>query len=406
MFLKSITLRQFRNHRQLELSVQPGVNLFLGPNGAGKTNLIEALAVLATGTSPRGAEPETMVPWGEEGFSLRGEFLPHVTLRSSSKTGDEGSPSFEESDSSPSAQNDNVDGAPLVLEMKYRVGSTRSIRQNGGETVRLRDLLGKVPLVSFVPEDLSLVKGEPELRRKAVNMVLSQVDPGYAHELRRYGEALKSRNAALRQLADNQISEDALAPWDGAVMDAGLALCRKRSAFLADFSPRVARVHHRVSGGRESIRLEYRPSFAGPWDDDARDRWTQEFRRTRPQELALGSTMVGPHRDDVLFLLDGRPAKSFGSEGQKRTCAVAFKLAEIPFLQEKLGDKPICLLDDVLSELDAQRASHLLQELSRTGQCFVTMTGLESWPKDCDLPAAVYHVREGSVEHEPVPVAS
>ncbi|MBV9080892.1 MAG: DNA replication/repair protein RecF, partial [Elusimicrobia bacterium] len=345
MFLQSITLRQFRNHRDLELTVDPGVNLFLGPNGAGKTNVIEAAAVLATGLSPRGADPESMVPWGEEGFAIKALF------------------SYDEP---------GLD--PITLEMKYRSGSRRVIRQNEKIEVRLKDLLGRVPLVSFVPEDLAMVKGEPDVRRRAVDMVLVQTDPAYAEALRRYKEALKSRNAALRQLADNAIDRDALLPWDDAVIEAGLVVCAKRAAFLDDFSARVNAIQDRVSGGRESIQILYRPSFEGPWDESGAAAWKAALRRNESMELATGSTSVGPHRDDLSFMLNGRPARQFASEGQKRTCAVAFKLAEIPYVQEKLGQKPICLLDDVLSELDARRAEHLLHELSRTGQCFVTMT--------------------------------
>ena len=147
MYLRSIALRQFRNHRQLELNVEPGVNLFIGANGAGKTNVIEAVAVLATGFSPRGAEPENMVEWNQDGFAVKGEFF---------------------------YEKEGFD--PITLEMKYRVGAMRTIRQNGQIAVKLRDLIGRVPLVSFVPEDLSLVKGEPDLRRKAINMILCQVD--------------------------------------------------------------------------------------------------------------------------------------------------------------------------------------------------------------------------------------
>ena len=368
MFLQTILLRQFRSHRDLQLAVDPGVNLFLGPNGAGKTNLIEAVAVLATGVSPRGAEPETMVPWGEEGFAVKGRFAYET-------------PGLD----------------PITLEMKYRSGARRVIRQNEKIEVKLKDLLGRVPLVSFVPEDLSLVKGEPDLRRRAVDMVLVQVDPVYADALRRYKDALKSRNAALRQMQDNEIDRSAVLPWNDAVVAAGLIVCRKRAEFLSDFSERVAELHQRISGGRETAAIEYRPSVEGPWTEADGAAWKARLEKNEAAEVATGTTLVGPHRDDILFLLNNRPARLYASEGQKRTCAVSFKLAEIPYVQDKLGQKPLCLLDDVLSELDAQRAEQLLHELSRTGQCFVTMTGLESWPKRCDLPASVFRVDAAGV---------
>jgi DNA replication and repair protein RecF len=309
-----------------------------------------------------------LVEWGQDGFAIKGEFA------------------YEKS---------GFD--PITLEMKYRLGSSRVVRQNERITVKLRELIGRVPLVSFVPEDLSLVKGEPDLRRRAMNMILAQVDPIYSETLRRYTEAVKSRNAALRQLADNAIEKDAVEPWNEAVIENGLVLCKKRSEFLEDFSARVSAVQERISNGQEDVRLEYRPSFVGPWGATAAERWRADMNRLEAAEIASGTTLVGPHRDDILFLMNGRPSRFFASEGQKRTSAVAFKLAEIPYIQEKLAQKPICLLDDVLSELDAERAAHLLDELSRTGQCFVTMTGLESWPRERELPAAVFRVDASGV---------
>jgi DNA replication and repair protein RecF len=370
MRVRSLLLRQFRNHSLLELSVGPAVNLFHGGNGAGQTNVIEAIAVLATGVSPRGADTETMVSWGTDGFFIKGEF-----------------------------EGDHSDQEPITLEMKYRVGATRVIRQNESTALKLRDLIGRVPLVSFVPEDLSLVKGEPELRRRAVNMILAQSNPRYAEALRRYQDAVKARNAALRQCSEGRLQTADLDPWNRTVIDIGLTLCRERAKFVADFSERVNAVQGRISADKENVRIDYAPSFPGPWGEDAAERWLKAFGRVEAQELAIGSTVIGPHRDDFHFLLNERPARHFGSEGQKRTVAVSFKLAEIPYIEEKLGQRPICLLDDVLSELDAHRAAHLLDELSRTGQCFVTLTGLESWPRGRELPATVFCVDADGVRH-------
>ena len=199
MYLRSLTLRQFRSYKDLVLEVDSGVNLFLGLNGAGKTNLLEAIAVLTTGVSPRGAETDSLIQWGESGFFLRGEF------------------DFD---------SERMD--PLTLEMKFRMGSSRVIRENGQNVVRLRDLIGRVPLVSFVPEDLALVKGEPDLRRRAMNMILVQVDSSYAAELKKYNDVLRSRNAALKQLSDGLIKPEALVPWDEALIRSGLVLCQKR----------------------------------------------------------------------------------------------------------------------------------------------------------------------------------
>ena len=371
MRLQTLTLRQFRSYRDLTLQVNSGVNLFLGANGAGKTNILEAIAVLATGSSPRGSETDSLTEWGQNGFYLGGQF-----------------------------GYDEEGMEPILLEMKFQAGSPRVIRQNKQIVVRLKDLIGRVPIVSFVPEDLALIKGEPVLRRRAMNMILMQGDPVYAAELKNYNDTVRARNAALKQLADGQISTNAIEPWNISLAKSGLVLCQTRDAFIQDFSLRVGDIHRRMSGQKETMRIEYKPSFPGPWDENQEERWLNKLWSIRAQEMALGTTMMGPHRDDIAFLLNDRSAKSFGSEGQKRTGAVAFKLAEIPYIQEKRSQKPICLLDDVLSELDADRAAHLLDELTRTGQCFVTLTGLESWPRDRALPASVYRVDETGVRAE------
>ncbi len=179
---------------------------------------------------------------------------------------------------------------------------------------------------------------------------------------------------------------------DEAIIKAGLVICKKRSQFVTDFSPLFSRVEDRVSSGKDQMTLEYRPSIQGPWDEQAAERWKQKLRQSRPQELAIGMTLTGPQRDDVAFLMNNRPARSCASEGQMRTAAVAFKLAEIPYIEERRGQKPICLLDDVFSELDAERAKHLLDELAETGQCFVTLTGLESWPQEKARPASIFTI--------------
>lgn len=360
MYLRSLTLRQFRNHDNLTLDTPSGVSLFIGPNGAGKTNLLEAIAILATGASPRGADCESMVEWNKDGFAVLGVF------------------------------ESNTGADRFTLEMKYKNGLSRVIRENGHTPVRLKDLVGRVPLTSFLPEDLTLLKGEPELRRRALNLVLLQVDAGYAEALRVYQDALKARNAALRQISEGQIGSETLDAWDEGIIKAGLVICEKRNQFIQDFSPFFERVESRVSGGHDEMTIEYRPSIVGPWDASGAERWRRKLRESRPQEIAVGMTLAGPQRDDVAFLMKGRPARSCASEGQMRTAAIAFKLAEIPYIEERRGQKPICLLDDVFSELDADRARHLLDELSRTGQCFVTLTGLESWPKDRQMPVSIF----------------
>jgi DNA replication and repair protein RecF len=250
-----------------------------------------------------------------------------------------------------------------------------------------------------------LLKGEPELRRRAMNSVLWQVDGAYAEALRVYQETLKARNAALKRINEGRASVETLSAWDGALVKAGLLICARRAAFVREFTPYFSRVDDRVSGGQNEITIEYHPSIPGPWDENGAERWRAKLVEMRPQEIALGMTLTGPQRDDLAFLMPdrlggpGRPARTAASEGQMRTAAIAFKLAEIPYIEERRHEKPICLLDDVFSELDHDRARHLLNELSQTGQCFVTLTGLESWPSKENPPVSIFTIDEKGVRH-------
>jgi len=370
MHLTSITLRQFRNHRDLTLRTGPRLNLLVGPNGSGKTNILEAVAVLTTGFSPRITGSDGFLQWGEKGFYISGVFAP-----------------------------DGGEDQTITLEMKFLDGQ-RHIKRDSQTGMRLKDLIGTVPVVSFFPEDLAVIKGEPELRRRALNLVLMQIDPLYTENLRRYNEALRSRNAALRQLAEGEISEDALEPWDEELIKYALPVCARRSEFLEDFSPVYAQIQERISEGADSAHLEYRPSFPGPWESKDFVRLKENIKNLHQKDIVLGATMAGPHRDDILFYLNQKAARTFGSEGQIRTCALAFKLAELDIIRRVKNEEPICLLDDILSELDGARAECLLSELSRMGQCFVTMTGLESWPKRQINSAVIFHVGPGGQVEE------
>ncbi|HOW27439.1 MAG TPA: DNA replication/repair protein RecF [Elusimicrobiota bacterium] len=365
MHLKNLNLIQFRNFRQQELALSPRLNVFVGPNGSGKSNCLEAVHVLASGRSHRGADAKHLIQWQTDGFSLKGE--------------------FEEAEET------------LRFEVKQPLNRAREIRLNGRPCRRLKEWVGLVPIVAFSPDDLNWVKGEPVLRRKVANDVLSQVDVHYLEALQMYGKIVTERNAALRRIQEGELSAAELDPWDLSLLKYGMQLSVARKNWIREFSVLVNEKHNRLSGRKERIELVYKPAFSLEGTDrENQDRNHQRIRELRDAEIALGATLKGPHRDDIDMVLDGSAAKHYASQGQQRTVALAVVLAQRDYLAQRLGRWPVCLLDDVFSELDQDRRAELVAFMSDMGQCLITVTSVQDWPSAVPM-ASLYEVREGRI---------
>jgi len=370
VFLRSLSLRQFRNYGRLDVEFDPRLNVFIGPNGSGKSNLMEAIAVLATGQSHRGAELRHLLQWEKEGFAVKG--------------------AFEGEDE-------------VLLEVRQKSGRPRQTLLNNAVQKRLKDWVGRVPVVTFSPDDLSLVKGEPGGRRRLLNAVLCQVDGDYMETLQRYNKTLAERNAALRQVQDHERPPASLEPWDASLLKLGASLSLARRIFLEKFQEYARRRHAALSSGRETVRLSYRPSFLLP-SGEAEEVVAANRRRLqdlREGEIALGSTLIGPHRDEVEFFLGENLARAYASQGQMRTLALAVKLAEQDFLTARLKKQPLCLFDDMLSELDPDRRENLVEALTSGTQCMVTMAAAAEWPRLMESldgrNSCLFEVRDGKL---------
>jgi len=348
------------------LELAPGLNVFVGPNGAGKSNLLEAVSILCTSQSHRGADAKHLFQTGKDEMLLRGKF------------------------------DDPTE--PEEMEVRQKAGRPRQFVLNGRPQKRLRDWLGRTPLVSFSPDDLDLVKGEPSIRRRALNAVLCQVDPDYLESLQRYNKILAERNAALRQVAEGE-NREIVEPWTTSLLQEGVFLTLARRAFIAPFADGVRRRHAALASKPETVGLSYRPSFLLPSEDAEAVTAANRRRLTelREAEIAVGSTLVGPHRDDLDISLDGSPARDYASQGQQRTLSLAVKLAEGDFLQEKLGRAPVSLFDDVLSELDPDRKENLVSALSRHSQSLVSLTSLAEADGLLDRQPQIFDVADGAV---------
>ncbi len=327
-------LRDFRLYRHLTLEFAPEVNLLTGPNAAGKTSVLEALSVLATGRSFRGASDPEMVRSGQEAYHVaarfRGRHGSHTVSVSFARSGE----------ATPARKSSSLDGRSLA---------------------KVSDVLGRIPLLSFSPDDLALVKGGPAERRRFLDALLSQTDPSYPDHLARYQKALAQRNALLTDLAARRLAltsaREQTQAWDETLMAEAAAVQRGRAESVLAVAPLAAAAFAGIDG--RDLAVTYLPSAFDP------DRLPEEVRR--------GQTLSGPHRDEVTLAVGGEDARRYASQGQQRSVVLALKLAALQLLEERTGEHPVLLLDDVTSELDPGRGAALLALLAR-GQTFVTAT--------------------------------
>ena len=372
MQITELTLRSYRSYETLHLAFDPGVQIFLGANAQGKTNIIEALYYAAFGRSHRTSSDAELIRVGEDGA--------HIAL------------SFRRHD------------VPGALSFTFARGARRRI-EYAGESLRQRDLVGILPMVLFSPEDLFLVKGAPALRRRYLDAELSQASPAYYGELLRYTRILKQRNAVLKDIRERLASPDDLLPWDAQLAKSAAYIVTRRTLAVAQLGALSARVQSVLAAGEE-LTLVYDIAGAAP-ESGAKDDMTERLylwynkmlREGRARDIARAATGVGPHLDDLVLRVGGMNLRSFGSQGQQRTGALALKLAELFYLQENVGEAPILLLDDVMSELDADRRRALLDFIRHENiQTFITATDAAYFP--AERMGTYRYVEAGKVRDE------
>ena len=372
MQITELTLRSYRSYETLHLAFDPGVQIFLGANAQGKTNIIEALYYAAFGRSHRTSSDAELIRVGADGA--------HIGL------------SFRRHD------------VPGELSFTFARGARRRITY-AGESLRQRDLVGLLPMVLFSPEDLFLVKGAPALRRRYLDAELSQASPAYYGELLRYTRILKQRNAVLKDIRERLAAPDDLPPWDAQLAKSAAYIVTRRIAAVAQLGALSARVQAVLAAGEE-LALAYEIAGAGA-EDFAEDDMTESLHlwynkmlcEGRARDIARAATGVGPHLDDLVLRVGGMSLRSYGSQGQQRTGALALKLAELFYLQENIGEAPILLLDDVMSELDADRRRALLDFIRHEHiQTFITATDAAYFP--AERMGTYRYVEAGTVRDE------
>ncbi|RED52700.1 DNA replication/repair protein RecF [Cohnella lupini] len=370
MHLNTLELQGYRNYESLKLSTEGGVNIFIGPNAQGKTNLIEAIHVLSLTKSHRTSKDKELIGWNQSSAVIKAQM--------SRKHGD------------------------VSLELQLSAQGKKA-KVNGLEQRKLSSFVGTLNVVLFAPEDLDIVKGAPGVRRRFMDMEIGQVHPGYLYDMQQYQKILQQRNNYLKSTDIHRASPEMLDVWNEQLATTGVKMMQKRKNFIVQLQKWAEKIHAGITGGTELFTVEYKPSFGSAIGMDNQDQSSlfQQFMlkltQGKEQEFRRGMTMAGPHRDDLAFAINGKDVQSFGSQGQQRTAALSLKLAELELMHEEIGEYPLLLLDDVLSELDQTRQTQLIETFQSRVQTFITTTGLESVNMSRLKNASIFHVRDGQL---------
>lgn len=369
MELSTLTLHNFRNYTDLTLDFDQGVNVFLGQNAQGKTNLLESIYALALTRSHRTSLDKELIQWDEK--------EAHISGRVKRRLGD----------------------VPLSLSFTNK---GKTARLNHLEQGRLSLYVGQLNVILFAPEDLALVKGAPAIRRRFIDMEFGQMSPRYLYNATQYRRILKERNAYLKQLQLQQATDTVfLDVLTEQLIDVAAELLMQRHEFLTQLQTAAQPIHQTIAP-HETLTLVYQSSIAladRDLDSIKADLATQ-FAKYRTREQQQGTTLIGPHRDDVQFLVNDKDVAVFGSQGQQRTTALAVKLAEIDLMYRQTGEYPVLLLDDVLSELDATRQTQLLYAIQDKVQTFITAPSLSDVARALIKAPKVFHVNAGEITVE------
>ena len=366
MYLEKLTLENYRNYLNEEITFDKGINLLLGQNGQGKTNLLEAVYYLSCANTFRGGKRvEELINIEKDYFHLSANLIKNL---------------------------------PFVLEVSANRQKMRQIKVNNVPYKRGIDLLGYLKVVLFSPDDLKTVKGSPQERRRYLDLSLSQYDKSYGQALQKYQKVLLQRNSLLKEKNSANL-EKSLATWDEQLVNYGSEIILKRLGYLKKIVPTARKIHAELSQNKERLNITYQSSLGKIADIsliDLKNLFFNTLIKQRKEEFLRTTSLFGPHRDDLIFYLNNLPLRIYGSQGQQRSFILALKMAEAKVFCAD-GDKPLMLLDDVLSELDDLRRKYLLDEIKNEQiQTIITAANMEF--KEGNLPYnQAFEVSKGKI---------
>lgn len=357
MIVKSLELQNFRNYESLSIRFDENTNILYGQNAQGKTNILEAIHMTGTSKSHKGSKDKEIIRFGEEEAHIKAQI--------------------------------EKDGSEYQVDLHLRRTKSKGIAINRVPIRKATELFGILNLVVFSPEDLGIIKEGPAERRKFMDAELCQLDKVYLYDLSIYNKALDQRNKLLKDIYSNPSLEKTLDVWNEQLVSYGKKIIARRMQFCEVLDSIMREIHSSITGEKEQIQLVYQP-------DVSLEDYEKKFSESRGRDIRFGQTHVGPHKDDIVFMINGNDARKYGSQGQQRTCALSLKLSEIELVKRSIGGTPVLLLDDVLSELDSERQNLLLNEIHDI-QTIITCTGLDEFIKNRFQVNKVFQVRNGQV---------
>ncbi|MBA8762441.1 DNA replication/repair protein RecF [Staphylococcus coagulans] len=370
MKLKTLQLENYRNYEEILLQCHPEVNILIGENAQGKTNLLESIYTLALAKSHRTTNDRELIHFNTEYAKIEGELsFRHGTM-------------------------------PLTM---FITKKGKKVKVNHLEQSRLTQYIGHLNVVLFAPEDLNIVKGAPQVRRRFIDMELGQISNLYLNDLSQYQRILKQRNHYLKQLQLKQTKDATMFEvLNQQFAEYAVKVTQRRAQFIAELETLAEPIHSGITNGREALTLKYLPSIK--MEDTSQteavliEKVFEDLQSQLNREIERGVSLHGPHRDDLAFQVNGMDAQVYGSQGQQRTTALSIKLAEIELMNQEVGEYPILLLDDVLSELDDARQTHLLSTIQHKVQTFVTTTSIDGIDHEIMKNAKIYQIAQGNIK--------
>lgn len=373
MKIKGLYLHNFRNYGLCSLQFSAMVNIFYGKNAQGKTNLLEAIFYAAFGMSHRTFQEDDLFGDGRREMAVKADFT-----------------SFDSD-------------YEIKIKRYEQNGRIKKELLLDNVNIRAKEHYGTLNTVMFSPEDLQLIKGEPQLRRRFFDMQIAQTDKAYYELLVKYNRLLQQRNRLLKEIRDNNGDKGQLNLWNNELSASAARIIKKRLAALKELLVIASGIYASIAGGSESMLINYALKTSNDFilqqSDKSESEWQEFYLKELHERQALdilrGNTSIGPHRDDLFFYVSGKLLKAFGSQGQQRSAALALKLAQLEYVKNNTGEYPVLLLDDVMSELDSERRTHLLKFIDGRVQTFITVNDKHLIP---DLNNnAYFYIENGKV---------
>ena len=358
VIIKSLELKNYRNCKEIFMNFDSGINILYGNNAQGKTNILEAIYVCATTKSHRGSKDRDIIHFNEEDA--------HICMR--------------------------IEKNNLIhkIDMHLKRNKAKGVAIDGLVIKNSSELFGCVNIVFFSPEDLNIIKNGPSERRRFIDLELCQLNSLYLYNISNYNKIINQRNNLLKQISFKPELEDTIEIWDMQMVEYGEKIIHQRQKFIDDLNRIIYAIHQKLTGGKEELLIKYEANVLP-------EEFADKLSNKRASDIKFKITSVGPHRDDMSFYVGDIDIRRFGSQGQQRTAALSLKLAEIELVRNLINDKPILLLDDVLSELDSFRQNYLLESINDI-QTIITCTGLDEFVNNQFHVNKVQRIVEGELE--------